>query len=387
MRTVGVVTVARSDFGCYLPVLREMERHPDLHARLFVSGMHLSPEFGLTVREIEEQGFSADERIEMLLSSDTPQGIAKSIGLGVAGFSQTFQRSEPGLLLVLGDRFEMLSAVVAALPFNIPVAHIHGGELTYGAIDDAMRHAITKMSHLHFASTETSAARIVQMGEEPWRVTVSGAPALDNLRTTELLGRGELASRFGLHLDDEFLLVTFHPETLNYDRTDVVLAQLLGALEELALPSIITYPNADTHGRSIVDGITALASRDGRFQVAPSLGAQGYWSLARLAQAMVGNSSSGIIEAPSLGLPVVNIGDRQAGREKAANVIDVAADKSGIVEAVRRAISPDFRASLRGLENPYGDGHAAEKIVRRLADEEDRECLIRKRFHQAEVSS
>jgi len=387
MRDIGVVTVARSDFGCYLPVLREIEKHPNLRTRLLVSGTHLSPEFGLTIRDIEDEGFCADERIEMSLSSDSPQGIAKSTGLGVASFAQVFERVRPDILLVLGDRFEMLSAVVAAVPFNIPVAHIHGGELTYGVIDDVIRHSITKMSHLHFASTEKSAARIVQMGEEPWRVTVSGAPTLDNLGTMELLDREEVASRFALNLDSEFLLVNFHPVTLDYERTDVALAELLGALEELAQPAIITYPSADTQGHGIIDGSRILASRDARFHVTPSLSPQGYWSLMKLAQAMVGNSSSGIIEAPSLGLPVVNIGDRQLGRERAPNVIDVAADKSHIVEATKRATSSDFRASLQGLQNPYGDGHAAEKIVRRLAEEENPELLIHKRFYEVGSSS
>ena len=307
MRTIGVVTVARSDYGIYLPVLRKIQADPELELHLFVTGMHLSPEFGLTVKTIEEDGFQVQERIEMLLSSDTPECIAKSMGLGTIGFAQAFARSRPDILMVLGDRFEMHAAVVASLPFKIPVAHIHGGESTEGAIDEGIRHSITKMSHLHFASTEFYARRIIRMGEEPWRVVVSGAPSLDNLHTVDLLTRPQISfeDRFGLHLEAPTLLVTYHPVTLEYENTETHVRELLAALAGLDFNIVFTYPNADTQGRLIINRIQEFVDMHKQAQVVENLGTQGYFSLMAHSSAMVGNSSSGIIEAASFKLPVV----------------------------------------------------------------------------------
>jgi len=251
MRSIGVVTVARSDYGLYLPILRCIQADPILQLKLFVSGMHLSPEFGLTVKMIEADGFDIAERVEMLLSSDSPEGIAKSIGVGVIGFAQAYSRQRPDILLVLGDRFEMYAAVLAALPFKIPVAHIHGGEVTHGAIDDALRHSITKLSHVHFVSTEEYARRVMQLGEEPWRVIVSGAPSLDNLKTVNLFTTQELEAQYDIRLQPPPLLVTFHPVTLEYERTELQISELLAALADSALPVVFTQPNADTSGRVI----------------------------------------------------------------------------------------------------------------------------------------
>jgi len=381
MRTIGVVTVSRSDYGIYLPVLRRIQEDPHLRLHLIVAGMHLSPEFGLTVRAIEQDGFEIGERIEMLLSSDTPEGIAKSMGLGTIGFAQAYARLRPDILLVLGDRFEMHAAVVAALPFKIPVAHIHGGESSEGLIDESIRHSITKMSHLHFASTEFYARRIVQMGEEPWRVVVSGAPSLDNLHNVRLLSRQELEDRYGLRLTDQILLVTYHPVTLEYEHTEAHVRELLAALEELDFTIVFTFPNADTQGRLIIDMIEKFAARHERAQVAVNLGTQGYFSLMAQATAMVGNSSSGIIEAASFKLPVVNIGNRQRGRVCGKNVIHVGYDRVEILNGIKKATSPEFRASLVDLVNPYGDGHAAERIVDKLKHVEINDRLLLKRFH------
>ncbi len=240
MRTIGVVTVSRSDYGSYLPVLREIREDPGLKLHLIVSGMHLSPEFGLTARAIEADGFEINDCVEMLLSSDTPEGISKSMGLGLIGFAQSYACFRPDILLVLGDRFEMHAAALAALPFKIPVAHIHGGEITEGAIDDALRHSITKLSHLHFVSTEEYARRVIQMGEEPWRVIVSGAPSLDNLFNLALLERQELQARFGLFLERDPLLVTYHPVTLEYEQTEWQVNELLAALQAFDLPVVFT---------------------------------------------------------------------------------------------------------------------------------------------------
>ena len=386
MRTIGVVTVGRSDYGIYLPVFRRVEEDPDLRLYLIVAGMHLSPEFGLTVREIEKDGFEIGECIEMLLSSDTPEGIGKSMGLGTLGFAQAYGRFCPDILLVLGDRFEMHAAALAALPFKIPVAHIHGGEVTQGAIDDALRHSMTKLSHLHFVSTQEYARRVIQLGEEPWRVIVSGAPSLDNLNTVKLLEREELATRFGLHLDETpFLLATFHPVTLEYEQTEWQVAELLAALEACGLPVVFTMPNADTSGHIIVRMIGEFVATHSSARFVDNLGTQGYFSAMALATAMVGNSSSGIIEAPSFRLPVVNIGTRQDGRVRGPNVIDVGYERKEIVQGIRTAVQTEFREKLHDSVNPYGRGQASDRIVERLKEVALDEKLVRKRFHSGPV--
>ncbi len=380
MRTIGVVTVGRSDYGIYLPILRKIRSDPDLRFHLLVAGMHLSPEFGLTVNAIREDGFDIGEQVEMLLSSDTPEAIGKSMGLGLIGFSQAYARFRPDILLVLGDRFEMHAAVLAALPFKIPVAHIHGGEITEGAIDDALRHSITKLSHLHFVATEEYARRVKQMGEEEWRVVVTGAPALDNLRTIRKLKREELAEKLRFPLEPPPLLVTFHPVTLEYEKTEQRVEELLAALSAVELPVIFTAPNADTNGRVIARKIQAYIRSHPRSCLVSNLGTEAYFNLMDFAVAMVGNSSSGLIEAPSLGLPVVNIGNRQRGRVRAANVIDVGYASGEIREGIRKALEPEFRAALKGIPNPYGSGYAAEAIVGRLKEVPVDERLMVKRF-------
>jgi len=381
MRSIGVVTVGRSDYGIYLPLLRRIQQDPDLRLYLIVSGMHLSPEFGLTVKAIEEDGFEVDERVEMLLSSDTPEGIAKSMGLGTIGFAQVYSRFRPDILIVLGDRFEMHAAAVAALPFRIPVAHIHGGELTEGAIDDAMRHAITKMSHLHFVATEVYARRVTQMGEEPWRVVTCGALSLDNLRTTHLLSREEFAEKFAMRLPERFLLVTYHPVTLEYERTEEQVKGLLTALDMAGLPVLFTMPNADTGGKIIRRLIDEFLSKHPDSKKIENLGTQGYFSAMALAAAMVGNSSSGIIEAASFDLPVVNVGNRQKGRIRGKNVIDVGYTSTEILEGIKKAIAPEFRANLSNSTNLYGEGRAAEIIVNKLNHVELNDRLLQKRFY------
>lgn len=383
MRTIGVVTGSRSDYGSVRPILRAIQESPQLRLHLFVTGMHLAPEFGLTVRVIEADGFEIGDRIEMLLSSDTPEGIAISMGVGTAGFAHAYARVRPDLVVVIGDRFEMLAAALAALPFKIPVAHLHGGELTQGAIDDALRHSLTKLSHLHFAATDDAARRIIQMGEEPWRVTVSGAPSLDTLRTVTALGPEELSAQYGLQLQRAPLLVTYHPVTLEYEQTEWQVRELLGALEACGFSTVFTAPNADTNGRIITRLMQEFVDRAPAARLITNLGTPGYAGLMRRAAAMVGNSSSGIIEAPSFELPVVNIGTRQQGRARAENVIDVGYRREDILEGIRRATAPEFRARLRGRSNPYGDGHAAEVIVQRLRDVPVDHDLIAKRFLDA----
>jgi UDP-hydrolysing UDP-N-acetyl-D-glucosamine 2-epimerase len=376
------VTVGRSDYGIYLSILRRIVAEPGLRLRLFVSGMHLSPEFGRTVNAIEGDGFEIAERIEMLVSSDTPEAIGKSIGLGVIGFAQAFARERPDILVVLGDRFEMHAAALAALPFNIPAAHVHGGEVTQGAIDDALRHGITKLSHLHFVATEEYARRVRQLGEEPWRITVSGAPGLDNLKSVKPMSKAELEAALGFVLDSAFLLVTFHPVTLEYEKAEWQCGELLKAIEATGLQAIFTLPNADTAGRKIARLISEFAQAHPNGHLVDNLGTELYFNLMRQASALVGNSSSGIIEAPSFGLPVVNIGLRQAGRVRGANVIDVEDGCANIVAGIQRALSHEFRTCLEGKPNPYWAGkEAAGTIVEKLKSVALDEGLIAKKFH------
>lgn len=380
MRTIAAVTGARSDYGCIVPVLRGISTDPALRLKLFVTGSHLSPDFGLTVRDVERD-FEITERIEMLVASDTPEAISKSVGLAVIGFAQTYARHRPDIILVIGDRFETLAAVTAALPFTIPVAHISGGEVTEGAIDDAIRHAITKMSHLHFVSLEEYRRRVVQMGEEPWRVTVSGESGLDNIRAIHELSTSEIERLIGMPLEPPPLLVTFHPTTLELGQTEIQAVEMLTALDAVGIPTVFTAPNADTEGRVIATRIQDFVRQHPNSRYVTNLGTQAYLSMMHRSAAMIGNSSSGIVEAASFQLPVVNLGSRQRGRVCGKNVIHTELKADVIVRAIRLALSPDFRECLRGLTNPYGDGKAAPRIVEVLKTVPlDRNLLIKK-FH------
>ena len=386
MRAVGVVTVGRSDYGVYLPVLREIQREPSLELRLIVGGMHLSPEFGSTVDAIEEEGFDVNDRVEMLLSSDTPEGVAKSMGMGLMGFGQAYARSRPDVLVVLGDRFEMHAAALAALPFKIPVAHIHGGELTQGAFDDALRHSITKLSHLHFVSCAEYGRRVAQMGEERWRITVSGSPSLDQLKSVKLLDPASLEASFGIQMTPPPLLVTFHPVTLEVEQTGWQVSELLAALESINMPVLFTQPNADNGGRIITDMIQDFVGSHPSARMVDNLGPQGYASVLALAPAMVGNSSSGMLEAAPMGIPVVNIGTRQQGRLRTANIIDVGYAQNEIIEGIQRAVTPEFREMASNITSPYGDGRASERIVSVLKQIALDDRLITKRFADYSVA-
>jgi len=367
--------------------MRRIQEDTGLNLNLLVSGMHLLPEFGLTVDNIEADGFDIGDRIEIQLSSDSPEGVAGAMGHGLIGFAKSFARSKPDILLVLGDRYEMYSAVAAALPFNIPVAHIHGGESSEGAIDESIRHAITKMSHLHFVSTEIYGQRVIQMGEEPWRVVVSGAPSLDNVKTLNLLSKTELEQGFDLDLSKPTLMVTYHPVTLQYENTEDHARELLAALGEVDFNIVLTYPNADTHGQVIIELINRFAEQRENARVVDNLGTQAYFSLMSHAAAMVGNSSSGIIEAASFKLPVVNIGDRQLGRIRSGNVVDVSYEKDAILAGITRATSTEFRQEIETLPNCYGDGRAAERIVEKLNTVPLGRELLMKRFHSVTGSA
>jgi UDP-hydrolysing UDP-N-acetyl-D-glucosamine 2-epimerase len=384
MRTVGVVTVGRSDYGLLVPLLRAIEADPTLRLRLFVSGAHLSPEFGRTESEIEADGFAIAERVEMLLSSDAPSGVATSMGIGTIGFAQAFARERPDVLVLLGDRFETHAAAVAALPFRIPVAHLNGGELTIGALDDSLRHSITKLAHLHFVSTAEYARRVVQLGEEPWRVSVVGALSLDNVRGMARPDRSALETRFGFPATRPYLLVTFHATSPESGDAAHQSDELLAALSACELPATFTLPNADAGGRAIASQIRSyVAANEGRAWLVPNFGAAAYLTAMEGATAMVGNSSSGIVEAPSFRLPVVNIGTRQQGRPRAPNIIDVGYDRASVLDGIRRATAPGYRQGLSKVLNPFGDGRAAPRVVRVLRETPLGERLLVKRFRDA----
>jgi UDP-hydrolysing UDP-N-acetyl-D-glucosamine 2-epimerase len=367
MRKIGVVTTSRADYGIYFPVLQKLQACPQIQLQVYVTGSHLSKDFGFTVEQIRQDGFPITAEVPVALA-DRPVDIGRVMGEVTIGFAKVYNQYRPDIVLFLGDRYEMHAAAVAAIPFGIPLAHIHGGELTYGAIDELFRHSLTKMSHLHFTATETYANRIRQMGEEPWRITVSGAPGLDNLIASQLPSREQLAERFGLDLSCDPILVTFHPVTRDLKKNEGYVQNLLAALGEFCNDNIVfTHPNADTEHQVIVKAIKAFLHERSKACLIDNFGTQGYWGIMKIAKVMVGNSSSGVIEAASFQLPVVNIGTRQEGRIRVRNVIDVDYDQQAISQGIRKALSDYFRHSLQGLQNPYGDGHAAQRIVSVLA--------------------
>lgn len=363
MRSIGVVTVGRSDYSIYKPLLRRIGEHPELELRVLVSGMHLDERYGLTVQGIEHDGFPIAVSIPVLQVEDSPKAVAAAIGTGILGFAQYFAEQRPDMLVVLGDRFEMFAAALAAVPFNIPILHLHGGELTEGAMDDRFRHALTKMSHLHGVATEVYRQRVIQLGEEPWRVIYCGALSLDNLLSLDRMSSADLESRFNLDLSSPPLLVTLHPTTNEYEQTGMQAQTLMSALDELDFPVIFTMPNADMAGGLIREQIIDFCALHSKATWVENFGPEGYFSILGEVCAMVGNSSSGLLEAPSFALPVVNLGQRQKGRLRASNVIDVAFEKDAIIAAVQLAVSAEFKKRSSGYEHFFGDGHAAEKIV------------------------
>lgn len=379
MRTIGVATFARSDYSSLLPLLRELQRAPDVQVRLWVGGAHLEERFGGTWRDIERDGFAIHDRIAMPQEEDSARGVTQSMARGLEALAASFARSRPDLLVLVGDRTEMLMAATAALVFRIPVAHISGGDVSEGAIDNQVRFAVTEMSHLHFVAMQEHADRLVRMGEEPWRVEVSGDPALDLLRDLKPVSRAELSSSLGLPLQAPVLVVTHHPATLSEEDAGAEMDALCDALAGVEGTLVITHPNADSGHGLIVEKWKGLLARHPRARLYASLGQQRYYSLLQHADLMVGNSSSAFWEAPTFRLPAVNVGDRQAGRHRAGNVIDASADRTVLRAALARGLDPAFRAGLAGLVNPYGDGHAAPRIARRLREVPLDAALLRKR--------
>ena len=377
-RRIAVVSTSRADYGHLFWVLRALNERPEVDLRIVATGAHLSPGFGHTVDAFAADGFDLEAAPESLLDSDSDVGMAKTIGVGALSLADLFGTLRPDLLLLIADRYEMLAPAAVALALRIPIAHIEGGDVSEGAIDDAVRNALTKMAHLHFVPTATARRRVLAMGEADWRVQVSGAPSLDHLVRSTLPERADLERRLVLPLDPAPLVVAMHPVTLAADETADARA-LLTALKNVDRPIVFCYPNADTGYARIVAATRAFCGDGPDRRLVTNLAHLDYWALLRNAAALVGNSSSGIMESPSLELPCVNIGMRQEQRERAANIIDCAGEPGAIRAAIERALDPAFRAGLAGMTNPYGDGTAGETIARVLAETPIDETLRIKR--------
>ncbi len=365
IRKVAVFTGTRAEYGLMYWLMKDIQSDPELQLQLIVSGMHLSPEFGLTWQQIEKDGFSIDEKIEILLSSDSAVGTAKSMGLGVLGFSDALSRLKPDVMVILGDRFEALAAAQTAMILRIPVLHLHGGEITEGAYDDAIRHAITKLSYLHGTSTDEYRNRVIQLGEDPERVKNVGAIGLDHLNRGTFMTVKELSESLNFPLTQPYFLVTYHPVTLSNEPPASSFIALLDALDEFTDHQVIlTYPNADDGGRQIIPLLEEYARKHpGRVVAIPSLGQVRYLSAVKYAAAVIGNSSSGIIEVPAFDVPTVNIGERQKGRLAAKSVLNCPAEKSNIVSAIQQAISRTYKTADEVVHNPYGQGNTSAKVI------------------------
>jgi UDP-N-acetylglucosamine 2-epimerase (non-hydrolysing)/GDP/UDP-N,N'-diacetylbacillosamine 2-epimerase (hydrolysing) len=384
MRKICVVTGTRAEYGLLYWLMKEIATDDKLQLQLIATGMHLSPEFGLTYKTIEMDGFHIDEKVEMLLSSDTPVGIAKSIGLAVIGFAEALARLKPDIMVVLGDRYEILAAVQAALVARIPVAHIAGGETTEGAMDEAIRHSITKMSHLHFVGNELYRRRVIQLGEHPERVFNVGDPSVDNILKLPLMARWDLEKSLDFKLGDTYFLVTYHPVTLESMNPKDGMSALLCALDHFPdAKVIICYPNSDTGGRILIDMINEYAGiHSDRIYPCTSLGQLRYLSAMKHCQVVIGNSSSGIAEAPVLKKATVNIGSRQQGRLKAPSIIDCKENCEDIVSAIKKARSCEFQLSLKQVKSLYeGDGNTSFTIKEYLKKANLEGILIKKFYN------
>ncbi len=363
-RKICVVTGTRAEYGLLYWLMKEISGDPDLQLQIIATGMHLSPEFGLTYKQIEDDGFSIDAKVEMLISSDSMVGVTKSIGLGVIGFADALSCLKPDILVVLGDRFEMLAAAQAALVGRVPLAHIHGGETTEGAFDEGIRHAITKMAQWHFVAADPYRKRVIQLGEAPDRVFNFGAPGLDYLERITWIERGELEASLEISLRAPVFLVSYHPATLGRLEPMSAMKELLSALSEFKdATTIFTYPNADTGGRSLIPLINQwVMERGQKAKAFTSLGQRRYLSMMRETDLIIGNSSSALIEASALKIGAVNIGDRQKGRLKASNIVDAEEEKNSIISAINLAISDDFKERLHLTTSLYGSGDTSRRI-------------------------
>jgi GDP/UDP-N,N'-diacetylbacillosamine 2-epimerase (hydrolysing) len=384
-RKICVITGARAEYGLMHWVMQGINDDAELTLQIIATGMHLSPEFGLTYREIEKDGFQIARKVEMLTSSDTSVGIAKSMGLGMIGFADALDDLKPDLIVVLGDRFEIFAAVSAAMVACIPIAHLSGGETTEGAFDEAIRHSITKMSHLHFVAAEEYRQRVIQLGEQPERVFLVGGLGIDNINRLKLLDRAALEASLDFKLGPKNLLITFHPVTLENQSSGQQMSELLTALDQLGEDThlIFTMPNADNGGRELIEMVENFVATHKNARAYTSLGQLRFLSAVKLVDGVVGNSSSGLAEVPSLATGTVNIGDRQRGRLKAQSVIDCAPQSQAIFEAIGKLYNAEYRQALQSVVNPYGNGGASQKIVQILRNH-DLSDVLKKSFYDIE---
>ena len=378
-RKITVITGTRAEYGLLYPVMRAIQDHPEFDLSIIATGMHLSPEHGYTITEIENDGFKVDAAVDMLLSNDTGASMAKSLGIGIIGITQALEQINPNIVLLLGDRDEPFAGAIAASQMNIPVAHLHGGDSTSGGcIDESIRHSITKFAHIHFPATEESAERIKKLGEETWRIHTVGAPGLDTILNTELIPKEQLIKQYSLNTNEPLLITIQHPVTTQPENAANEMRTTLEAIAELGIQTILVYPNSDAGGRSMIEVIKEYEHLPFLYTF-KSLPHIEYLSLLNIADALVGNSSSGIIEASSFHLPVVNIGIRQEGRQRTDNVIDVAPGKEKIIEAINIALHDEtFKQKVNECVNPYGDGRAGLKIAEVLAGIEIDQKLLQK---------
>lgn len=383
-RSACVVTGSRADYGLLYPLMCRLQSDSVFDLKIVATGMHLSPEFGLTYKVIEDDGLQVNAKVEMLLSSDTPLGTAKSLGLGVIGIADALDRLAPDLVILLGDRYEILAAAQAAMLLRIPIAHICGGDSTEGAIDEAIRHSITKMAQLHFVTNGQAAQRIIQMGEDAARVFCVGSPGLDAIRLFPILSREEFETRLGFRFREQNLLVTFHPVTLAADLGAGEFEELVTALVNLGdqFGILFTKPNADASSRALTERLDSFIQSHSNASAFTSLGQRGYYSALTYVDAIVGNSSSGLYEAPSFHKPTVDIGERQRGRLAASSVIHCEPKAEAISDGIRRAMTMDCSSTV----NPYGDGHSVDRILSVLHDLPDRRELLQKCFVMGSIA-
>lgn len=386
-RKVCVFTGSRAEYGILSSLMREISLHPDMELQIVATNMHLSPEYGMTVNEIRNDGFRVDRCVEMLLSSDTPTGTAKSVGLGIIGFADALAELKPDIVVILGDRYEMLGVAQTATLFNIPIAHLHGGEISEGAYDDSIRHAISKLSHLHFTSTEEYRRRVIQLGENPDCVFNVGALGVDNIKNTKLQSLSEIGRQIGFDMSGDYLMCTFHPVTTELGDGERQTDVLLGALEESLdrIKVVITLPNSDAEGRVIARKMMDFADRHkDRVLAVQSLGRARYYSAVAGSKGVIGNSSSGIIEAPSLGVPTLNIGNRQKGRARGRSVIDCDCTPQAVRQGITLLLSPYAQSLGASRSNPYAGENTLGRIVDILATT-DTTSLIPKHFYDLPV--
>lgn len=380
MRKIAVVTGTRAEYGLLKNTLKKIKENNNLELQLVVTGAHLSKSFGYTIEEILEDGFNVDEKLPILMNGSSKCRLAKEMGLLMIQLSQSFEKLKPDILLILGDRYEIFAATTTAMAMNIPIAHISGGEITEGAIDEQIRHAISKMAHIHFPGAEIYAQNIIDMGEEAWRVLDVGDPGIENIKLTNFLNREELKKQLNVDIDEETLLITYHPVTLERDELPYQIESLIKALEIINKKMIITYPNADNGGGYIIEKMEEFANKNPNVHLFKNLGVLRYLSVMKLCGAVIGNSSSALVEAPYLKVPVVNIGNRQKGRLIADNIICCGNKCEEIINAINKSLSNDFKQKVENTKSLYGEGNTSEEIVKVLENIELDDKLLKKKL-------